>query len=481
MDFLHQFFFSDRIYFDAFDKLKEAVYVCDTEGNLVYFNKVAEDLDGYLLKDVKGKSTHELYGLDETTSPMLKALYTERPIYNQKFTYYVNDREIVQICNAAPFYYEGELIGAYTIQRDETPMKEIIEKNISLQWEVARHRGKNAGNGESLHHIIGQSEVFLKCKERALQAAAGDSSVMLVGDTGSGKELFARAIHDQSRRAKHPFLALNCAAIPESLIEGILFGTAKGVYTGAVEREGLLSQADGGTIFLDEINSMPLSSQAKLLRVLEDRSVHKLGSAKEKNINVRIISSCNERPRAAVDRGALRADLFYRLSVVHIVIPPLKDRKGDVPLLIAYFLRRYNQRFGKTVSGVSPNVMAFFSSYRWPGNVRQLKNSIESAVNFTEDGEKIEFAALPQYLFETNDTPKFRYKQNRAMEPEDDPGEVAPERPEDRKRILDKIRDQEKQEIIEALQQTKGNLTRAAELLGMSRQSLSYRLKKYGL
>jgi arginine utilization regulatory protein len=206
-----------------------------------------------------------------------------------------------------------------------------------------------------------------------------------------------------------------------------------------------------------------------------------LGSAKEKNINVRIISSCNEWLQTAVDRGALRADLFYRLSVVHIVIPPLKDREGDIPLLIDYFLHRYNQRFGKAVSGVSGDVMDFFCSYRWPGNVRQLKNSIESAVNFTEDGEKIEFAALPQYFFDTNDTPKSRYKQNRVSEPENDPNEVAPEKPEEKQRILDKIRDQEKQEIIEALQQTKGNLTKAAELLGMSRQSLSYRLRKYDL
>lgn len=486
MDFLNEFFFSDHMYFDAFDKLKEAFYVCDIEGNLIYINKVAEKLDGYLFKDIKGKSTYELYGLDESSSPMLKALFSERPVYNQKFSYYVNGREIVQICNAAPFYVEGKLAGAYTLQRDETPLKEIIEKNISLQWEVANNKGKMAPAVKDFNIIIGESDSLRGCKQKASRAAKNDSSVMLVGDTGSGKELFARAIHECSSRANGPFLALNCAAIPESLIEGILFGTSKGVYTGAVEREGLLTQADGGTLFLDEVNSMPLASQAKLLRVLEDRNVQKLGSAKGKHINTRIISACNVLPSGAVANGQLREDLFYRLSVVHIIIPPLKERRSDIPLLVNYFMERYNKRFDKKVSGVDREVMKFFMTYEWPGNVRQLKSCIESAINFTDDGKEISFDVLPQYLFETNDTPQMKYKQRRIS----DAGEMAAADISQRKEtpskvkeggILNAIKEQEKRDIVEAVYQTKGNLTKAAKLLGLSRQTLTNRLKKYDL
>lgn len=487
MDFLNDFFFSDHIYFDAFDRLKEAFYVCDTKGNLIYINKVAEELDGYVFSEIKGKSTYELYGLDETRSPMLKALFSERPVYNQKFTYYVNGREIVQLCNAAPFYVEGKLAGAYTLQRDETPLKEIIEKNISLQWEVAHNKSQASRGLNNFDHIIGESDGLQRCKQAASRAAKNDSSVMLVGDTGSGKELFARAIHDCSSRGNGPFLALNCAAIPESLLEGILFGTSKGVYTGAVEREGLLSQADGGTIFLDEVNSMPLTSQAKLLRVLEDRNVQKLGSAKGKRINTRMISSCNVAPSNAVANGQLREDLFYRLSVVHVVIPPLKQRRDDIPLLARYFLERYNKRFEKKVRGIDREVMDFFMKYDWPGNVRQLKSCIESAVNFTDDGENICLDVLPQYLFEINDTPQMKYKQRRIADTDSSitsPPVASPKKEPFCERnggILQTIKEQEKNEISAALLETKGNLTKAAALLGMSRQTLTYRVKKYNL
>ena len=174
---------------------------------------------------------------------------------------------------------------------------------------------------------------------------------MLIGSTGSGKEIFARAIHNGSNRVKKTVLALNCAAIPETLIESILFGTVKGVYTGAVEKDGILAQADGGTVFLDEINSMPLASQAKLLRVLEERRIMKLGSNKEVPIDIRVISSTNEDPVDAVRNQHMREDLLYRLSVVPIVIPPLRERKEDLPELIDYFIKKYNDRFDKHILG----------------------------------------------------------------------------------------------------------------------------------
>ncbi|MEG1479242.1 MAG: sigma 54-interacting transcriptional regulator [Clostridiales bacterium] len=325
--------------------------------------------------------------------------------------------------------------------------------------------------------------MFKKCKNHAWRVAKTDSSVMLVGNTGSGKEVFARAIHQHSNRANGPFLALNCAAIPETLIEGILFGTTKGVYTGAMEKEGLLAQANGGTLFLDEVNSMPITSQAKLLRVLEEKTIMKLGSGKEKEIDIRIISSTNEAPFDAVDNGHMREDLFYRLSVVQIVIPPLRERSEDIPKLVEHFIHKYNEHFQKNILGINNEVLNYFMTFLWPGNVRQLKSCVESAMNFAKDGTYISLGDLPQYMFESADTPEDKYRQwlqlkNRSAAihpPQDiemDTDEVA---------IMDSIWDEEKKEIITALRQSKGNITKAAKSLGMTRQSLSYRLKKYHL
>ena len=504
MSLFNELFDRRSLYFDIFDRMVEAVYICDTDKNLIYFNKAAERLDGYLLKDVKGKSTYELYGLDDMDSPMLRALATEHPVVNEEFSYYVNGKELIQLCNSGPIYEEGRLIGAYTVQRDLTQFKGIVEQNIALQRVINDHKSKKTSPfTDPFSGIVGKSEKFRQSIALSRQAARTNSSVMLIGSTGSGKEVFARAIHESSNRAEKPFLALNCAAIPESLIEGILFGTTKGVYTGAVEKDGILAQADGGTVFLDEINSMPLISQAKLLRVLEEKKIMKLGSNKEVPINIRVISSINEMPAEAIRKGRLREDLFYRLSVVQILIPPLRDRAEDIPYLVRHFVEKYNARFGKNVLGVDSQVMSIFMNFPWPGNVRQLKACIESAMNFAKDDGWITRKDLPVYVFEDAEVPENRYrpwsqknfiKASRETFPgmETEPPvqvsfpaakekPVSPPEETAGGRIMDSIRNEEKEEIIAALHRYRGNITKAAESLGMSRQSLSYRLKKYHL
>lgn len=500
MNLFEEIFTSRNLYFDALDRLPDAMYVCDIEGNLVYFNKAAERLDGYLLSEVKGESTYKLYGLTETDSPLLKALATERPVVDEEFSYYVNGKEIMQLCNSGPIYEGGRLIGAYTIQRDMTQFKDMVERNISLQNALNRKMRDEPASGEDpFSKIIGTSDKFRSCVSQARQAAKTNSSVLLIGNTGSGKEVFARAIHEGSARAKKPFLALNCAAIPESLIESILFGTTKGVYTGAVEKDGILAQADGGTVFLDEVNSMPLASQAKLLRVLEERKIMKLGSNKEVPIDIRLVSSTNEAPAEAIRNGHMREDLFYRLSVVQVLIPPLRDRKEDIPYLVDFFVDKYNKRFHKNVRGIDREVLSLFMEFQWSGNVRQLKACIESAMNFAEDGGWIALKDLPVYIFEDAEVPENRYRQwlqrkGRSSGYESDEshdslpivatreapiyekvssGEEMP--------LMDQIRSAERDEIIAVLRQTKGNITKAASLMGMSRQSLSYRMKKYHL
>ncbi|MBQ6810979.1 MAG: sigma 54-interacting transcriptional regulator [Firmicutes bacterium] len=482
MDFFNALFREERLYFDLFDQITDAIYICDTEHRLVYFNKAAETLDGFDLKEVKGKTVEELYGIDEKTSPALRALTTEQPVINEKFTYYINGKENLQICFAGPIYSDGKLSGCYSIQRNVTALKEIVETNIALQRAIAKEKKKNHNQptkNSVFSRLVGQSQSFTNCLTLAEQAAKTDSSIMLVGETGSGKEGLARAIHDLSNRAEKPFLALNCAAIPESLLEGILFGTKKGVYTGALEKEGILSQADGGTIFLDELNSMPLSSQSKLLRVLEEKKIMKLGSNKEKKINVRIISSTNENPRNAILSGKLREDLFYRLSVVQITIPPLRERREDIPDLTEHFIKKYNARFDKNILGIENEVMDYFMSFSWPGNVRQLKACVESAMNFASNDRKIHFSDLPPYIFENGESPEDRYRQMAHKTPAE---QTAPIRKKtDGLLLSEEIRQREKEDIIETLKQTKGNVSQAARLLGMRRQSLQYRMKKYNI
>ncbi|MDO4541832.1 MAG: sigma 54-interacting transcriptional regulator [Bacillota bacterium] len=500
MNIFDAIFRKERFYFNAFDHIAEAVFVCDTQQRVWYMNKASERLDQYKLKDIRGKTVYELYGLDETTSPLLSAIATECPIIDKKYTYYVNGKEIVQMCNAAPIYDDGKLVGGYSIQRDLTTIQEMVEQNIVLQRKITEKKHSPEETENTFSRLIGSCHKFAKCKDMALRAAMNDSTIMLVGDTGSGKELFARAIHEESSRAKKPFLALNCAAIPAGLIEGILFGTKKGVYTGAIEKEGILAQADGGTVFFDELNSMPLESQAKLLRVLEERKIMKLGSDKEQDINIRIISSINKSPQEVINSNHLREDLFYRLSVVQIQIPPLSQRREDIPELTDYFIKKYNKRFNKNISGADSDVLSYFQSFSWPGNVRQLKACIESAMNFAPQCGMISLADLPQYIFDENIKPEVRYKKMPPIKVSSDKISKAPmPRPMvDRRntgltvrevlnscnheiRLSEILEAKKKEEIIQALIETNGNVSHAAKLLGISRQSLQYRMKKFAI
>ena len=321
----------------------------------------------------------------------------------------------------------------------------------------------------------------------AFNAAKGDSSVMLTGLTGTGKELFAQSIHSASNRAKKPFLAINCAAIPETLIEGLLFGTVKGAYTGAVDRKGLFEEADGGTLFLDEINSMPLSSQAKLLRALEERVVQPLGSKEQIPFDVRIISSCNTDPQEVLSRKEIREDLFYRLAVVNILIPPLSERKSDIFLLAHHFIALFNERYHKNVLCLEDEVTGFFLSYDWPGNVRQLKHCIEGAMNLVGSTEySIKRQHLPFYLFRESDEneKKKPFAEAYQHEPSDETLEsygrsVARKEKKNPSGVLAGIHREEREAIIAALKKSGGNVSKAARELGLSRQTLVYRMKKY--
>ena len=473
----------------VFDHITDAVYFVDHKGRILYLNKTAERLDGVSLAEVRGKTVMELYRLSPSESPLLQVVCRHEPLENQFLYYFINDREVFQICNVFPVRLEDGFWGAFSVQRDVTELKKRIDRNIELQKQLFSFDAPDApdapdaGAGDRLaafDEIIGDHELLVSCKNKAFHAAQSESSVMLSGATGTGKELFARSIHRAGQRRKKPFLAVNCAAIPETLIEGILFGTVKGVYTGAIDRKGLFEEANGGTLFLDEVNSMPLASQAKLLRVIEERKVQPLGSKELIPIDTRIISSCNTDPHAVLAKNEMREDLFYRLAVVNILIPPLSERKSDIFTLAHHFIAEFNEKYGKSVVYIEDEMTMFFLNYEWPGNVRQLKHTIECAMNLVGEKEtSIKMHHLPYYLLEAAKGGEKPIPE--LPEQEKAPAEDAAPPPSPRREdgVLAEIRAAEREAIIAALRESGGNVSKAARHMGLSRQTLVYRMKKH--
>jgi arginine utilization regulatory protein len=287
--------------------------------------------------------------------------------------------------------------------------------------------------------------------EKAKRASRSDSPVLVVGETVTGKELVVQSIHHHFSRSAHPLIAQNCAAIPASLLEGILFGTAKGAFTGAEDRPGLFELADGGTLFLDEIQAMPIDIQAKLLRSLEEGVIRRVGGMATYPVNVRIIVAINEDPLESMEKGHLRRDLFYRIHVVGIHLPPLRERREDIRLLVTHFLQMLQ---GEEHLSVSRDVMDTFLQYSWPGNVRELKHTLEGAVNITP-GKVIRREDLPPYIRNCDEA---EFEEFFHL-----------------KKQLSRV---EEQIIQKAMSDTGGNIKKAALLLGIPRQTLQYKLKK---
>ncbi|MCS6818022.1 MAG: sigma-54 dependent transcriptional regulator [Blastocatellia bacterium] len=326
--------------------------------------------------------------------------------------------------------------------------KRLQRENRWLREELLHHFG--------IENLVGQSSPFLQVLEKVRRVAPSDATVLLTGETGTGKDVIARAIHLLSRRASRPFISVNCAALPEQLLESELFGHVKGAFTGAVaNRRGLIEEASGGTFFLDEIGSVPLSIQAKLLRVLENKTIRRLGENREIPVDVRIIAATNRDLHDALRRGEFREDLYYRLNVVTIHLPPLRARREDIPLLAHHFLRQFCQREQKVILGFSEAAMSALMHYAFPGNVRELRHIIEQAVALTT-GQWITIADLPAHVRIS----------------------TAPSEEREAETILHQV---ERDLILQAIERNEGHLERTARDLGISRVTLWRKMKKYGL
>jgi DNA-binding NtrC family response regulator len=329
-------------------------------------------------------------------------------------------------------------------------MRRLEKENLELRTEITdRYRFES---------IVGSSDKIRDVLDMAGRVAASDASVLITGESGTGKELLAKGIHYNSSRADGPFVAVNCAAIPEHLIESELFGHVRGAFTGAVkDKEGKFEIAAGGTLFLDEIGDLRVDLQAKILRVLQERQVDRVGGKHPVSVDVRIIAATNKDIERAVREGTFREDLYYRLSVITLYMPPLRERKDDIPMLVQHFIKKFNR---DTDVRIEPKALTMMTAYGWPGNVRELENSIERA-SVLRRGDTITPADLPDKL-----------RQEKASV-----GNIILNLPDEGI----SLEDLEKNLIVKALEKHKGNQTRAAEYLRITRPTLIYRMEKYGI
>lgn len=462
----------------ALEQVSDAVVMCDEETRISFLNNACIKMDEVVPGDVIGEKNEDVYEPLDGQELIIPCSIREKQVFLSRRQIYTTryNKNVDITANTYPIIQNGQVLGGYSIMKDWSAVDSLNKKIIELQAKLIaqsdpgkQRSGKSALSAKyhfnDITHISASIETLI---EQCRRAARSDSSVMIYGETGTGKELFAQSIHNDSRRAKGPFLAINCAAIPENLLEGLLFGTEKGAYTGAEHRQGYFEQANNGTLMLDELNSMNINLQAKLLRVLQDGVVRRVGGASAIHVDVRVLSNLNIPPMQAIEENKLRRDLFYRLGVVNLTIPPLRERKEDIPLLAKQFIMKCNARLSRNVRGLDPAAVDLFNAYSWPGNVRELEHIIEHAINILPDDEPM---IKPDYI------PKYMSESQSLLHPVSRPAES----PTLRSSLNSTMQDVERSTICKVLREHGGNISATARVLKMSRQNLQYRIRKYGI
>lgn len=440
------------------NNLKEGIHVVDSKGKTIYYNKSMATMEGLKREEVLGKKVYEYLKGMEGTSTLMNALKNGEEFKDVVQQYSNNHgKNITSINTTIPVIIGDKTVAAIEIARDMTQLKKLNEKICMLENAM-----KEKENNYTFKDIIGNSPKIRNEINKAVKASLSNSSVLIYGETGSGKELFAQSIHYNGIRKDKPFIAINCAAIPSALLEGMLFGTVKGGFTGAENKKGLFEEAHRGTVLLDEVNSMEPYLQSKLLRVLQDGYIRPVGSNKIIDIDVRVIATLNEEPEKLIKEGKLRKDFYYRLSVMRIDVPSLRERKEDIKEITEHFISYYNRLLSKNVKDLSEEVWDKFQQYNWPGNIRELKNTIEAAMNMIDDGEiltKEFFENKFTLVGDMNNDSKFT-------------GDLS---------LNDYLEEIERAVITKIYKKNGENITRTAEELKISRQNLQYKLKKYNL
>ena len=459
----------------------EPTILADEKQRIMLINDATMRMENLMQEDVVGRDITEVYrepnslmsdgeDVPELTVPYV--LRTKKPVRDCHQVYTTCQGKRLDImCNSYPIFKDDKILGVFCLTADSTRISALSQQILDLQ-EMLLNQDSTAKSPRNVkktvlsakynfQDIIHQSTAMREMIEKCKMSAKSDSPIMLFGETGTGKELVAQSIHNASNRADGPFLAINCAAIPENLLESMLFGTEKGAYTGAERRAGLFEQADGGTLLLDELNSMSMILQAKLLRVLQDGMVRRVGGTEERRVDVRVLSNTNVPPYQAIAEGKMRQDVYYRLGVVNINIPPLRQRKEDIPILTRSFFLRMNKKLGKSVAHINEEVMSIFYAYHWPGNVRELQHCIEHAMNILPNTETvIKKEYLPEHILAASGG------KTTSLELGEEAGLEA---------VLSNV---ERGLLADALQKNKGNISKAARQLGISRQNLQHRMKR---
>ncbi len=442
-----------------FDPVPVPIILLDKDTKVIMINQIFADFLGYPKDEIIGK---EVVKVDKYSRfPYVYKNKKSEIAWKHRF-----ENGHTAIVHRIPVLDEfGEVLYGFglVLFQDVEEFKDIIQKNKLLETELSLYKSQlkeMQGAKYSWDNIIGESERMMQAKFMAVKASQSSSNVLLLGKSGTGKELFAHAIHNASNRNYFPFVKVNCAAIPSELLESELFGYEEGAFTGAKKggKIGKFELANGGSIFLDEIGDMPLKMQAKLLRILQEKEVERVGSNKPIKIDVRVIAATNQDLKHQVQQGEFREDLYYRLNVMSIDIPSLQERHSDVEKIASNLLKKLSSQMGKYVKEISTNAMEYLRGHNWPGNVRELENVLERAINLT-DSDTILPVHLPVYI--TQSAKKVS---------------KGPIRP-----LKDVVEDTEKEAIRRCLEYTEGNKLKTAQLLNISRSSLYDKIEKYGL
>lgn len=449
---------------EVLEKIDLGIHVIDSNEKTIIYNKKMREIEGMGIEDVLDRNLLDVFQFDRAEdSTLLQVLQTGEAIQNIKQTYFnINGHEITTINHTFPIIEDSMIIGAVEIAKDVTKLEKMIQENIL----------KKGDTNYTFDNIISKNPTVIEAIETSKRATRTSSSVLIIGEIGTGKELFAESIHNGSSRSNQPFISQNCAALPDTLMESILFGSS-GESDANDERPGLFEQANGGTLLLDEIDALSLTLQAKLFRVIQEKKLRREGDTKEIPVDVRLIATISEDPIDAIAANKLRKDLYYRLSVVSVFIPPLRERQEDIDLLSQFFINKYNHLFGMHIQSLDEETKEYFYNYEWPGNVRELEHTIEGAMNLMDHEDIITFTHLPS---------AFRNKSGMSVESKElekiegflyQPKTVLP--------LDEYIQEAETYYIKKALQHHEHNVTKTAKALGMSRQNLQYRIRKYDI
>ncbi len=436
---------------------QDAISVVNEKGEHILVNPAYTKITGLEYEEVIGKNA--LYDIEEGESLHLKVLSTKKPVENTKLKIRPSGKTVV--AQAAPIIVNGIFKGSVAVLHDMSGIKDLTDKLNKAEKKLRELTYKYKPED-----IIGKSEVIAEVRKMIEKAAKVPATVLLKGESGTGKELFANSIHAQSRRSENNFIRVNCAALSDSLLESELFGYEEGSFTGALKggRKGLFEEADKGTIFLDEISEISMNTQAKLLRVLQEKEIMRVGSNYSIPIDVRIITATNIDLTKAVREGRFREDLFYRLNILPIMIPPLRERKEDIPLLIKNFIAKFNDEYGRHILNISDDAINKLIDYEWPGNVRELENIIgRSIINMNINERVIQAEHLPQLLVgkKNSNGIETRAKEREFVTLGD---------------VVDRA---EADYIKNVYARLNKNKTETAKVLGVSLRSLYYKMEKY--